>query len=70
VTDATKDGTLRIAPLWSVEDVAAYLRVPVQTVYSWRAKGTGPRARRVGKYLRYRPEDVIAWFDGPDAGVA
>jgi hypothetical protein len=40
----------------------------VQTVYSLRAKGIGPRARRVGKYLRYRPEDVIAWFDGPDAG--
>jgi predicted DNA-binding transcriptional regulator AlpA len=70
VTDATRDNTLKIAPLWSVEDVAAYLRVPVQTAYSWRAKGTGPRARKVGKYLRYRPEDVIAWFDGPDAGAA
>lgn len=59
-----------IAPLWTVQDVADYLRVPAQTLYSWRAKGTGPRARRVGKYLRYRPDDVIAWLDDPDAGAA
>lgn len=70
MNDATKENMTKIAPLWSVEDVAVFLRVPVQTVYSWWAKGTGPRARRVGKYLRYRPEDVIAWFDGPDAGAA
>ena len=70
MTNATKQNTPKIAPLWSVDDVAEYLRVPVQTLYSWRAKGAGPKARRVGKYLRYRPEDVIAWFDGPDAGAA
>jgi hypothetical protein len=59
-----------IAPLWTVEDVSAFLKVPVQTLYSWRQQGTGPRARRVGKYLRYRPTDVVAWFDslgGPAA---
>lgn len=28
------------------------------------------RARRVGKYLRHVPEDVMAWLDGPDAGAA
>lgn len=60
----------RIAPLWGVEDVAAFLRVPVKTVYSWRSKGTGPRARRFGKYLRYVPGDVMVWLDGPDAGAA
>jgi predicted DNA-binding transcriptional regulator AlpA len=70
VNDATKENTTKIAPLWGVEDVAAFLRVPVQTVYSWRAKGTGPRARRVGKYLRYRPEDVVGWFEGSDTGAA
>lgn len=70
MNDGSKENPTKIAPLWGVEDVAAFLRVPVQTVYSWRAKGTGPKGRRVGKYLRYRPEDVIAWFDGPDAGAA
>lgn len=55
--------TTRIAPLWTVKDVSAYLRVPVQTLYSWRVQGYGPKARRMGKHLRYRPEDVAAWLD-------
>jgi DNA-binding transcriptional MerR regulator len=49
--------------LWGVQDVAEYLGVPVKTVYQWRSTGYGPPARRVGKYLRYKPSDVIAWFD-------
>lgn len=55
--------TAIIASLWTVDDVAGYLRVPVQTLYSWRVKGYGPRGRRMGKHLRYRPEDVEAWFE-------
>ena len=62
-TEFGNHSTVEIAPLWTVNDVAEYLRVPVQTLYTWRAQGTGPRARKVGKYLRYRPCDVIAWFE-------
>jgi excisionase family DNA binding protein len=62
--------TNRIVPLWTVQDVADYLRVPVQTLYSWRMQGYGPRARRMGKHLRYRPEDVTAWLDHLDDGAA
>jgi len=54
-------------PLWTVEDVAAYLRVPPKTLYEWRTKKYGPEGRRVGKYLRYDPEKVRAWFDAQDA---
>jgi hypothetical protein len=49
--------------LWAVEDVSDYLGVPVKTLYRWRTTGYGPACRRVGKYLRYKPEDVVAWFD-------
>jgi predicted DNA-binding transcriptional regulator AlpA len=63
-------GEWPIAPLWTADDVAAFLRVPVQTLYSWRTQRRGPRARRVGKYLRYRPEDVQQWLDGLDDGAA
>lgn len=59
-----------IAPLWTVQDVARYLQVPVQTLYTWRTQGSGPRARRVGKYLRYKPEDVLVWLDERDSGAA
>ncbi len=47
---------------WSVEDVAAYLDVPIETLYAWRKKPYGPRAARVGKHLRYDPDEVRAWF--------
>ncbi|MGW5050493.1 helix-turn-helix transcriptional regulator [Actinokineospora sp. NPDC004072] len=50
--------------LWTVDEVAAYLRVPVATVYQWRNRGYGPVGRRVGRYLRYRAEDVVRWVDG------
>lgn len=50
--------------LWTVDDVSGYLGVPVNTLYQWRTKGYGPKGARMGKYLRYRPEDVAAWVDG------
>ena len=62
--------TQKITPLWTVEDVSGFLGIPVQTLYQWRSKNYGPQARRVGKYLRYRPEDVCAWVDQLDDGAA
>lgn len=56
--------------LWTVEDVSDYLAVPVRTVYAWRSAGTGPPGRRVGKRLRYRPQDVVAWVDSLSTDVA
>ena len=68
MTTHTEERAL-IAPLWTVQDVSDYLRVPVQTLYSWRAQRSGPPARRVGKYLRYRPADVERWLDSLDGGT-
>ena len=56
--------------LWTVEEVAYYLGVPVQTVYSWRGQGRGPSGRRVGKRLRFRPEDVRKWVASLSTEVA
>ncbi|MFC4150593.1 helix-turn-helix transcriptional regulator [Micromonospora mangrovi] len=47
--------------LWSVEDVAAFLRVPVETLYRWRKVKYGPPAARIGRHLRYDPVEVRAW---------
>lgn len=52
--------------LWTVQDVSDYLGVPVATLYGWRHRGVGPAARRIGRYLRYRPADVWAWVDSLD----
>jgi len=58
--------TVPATRLWTVEDVSAYLGVPVQTLYEWRRKCKGPKARRVGKYLRYDPQVVRDWFNSLD----
>jgi hypothetical protein len=67
MTGPTADRVLRPADrTWTVQDVSAYLAVPVSTLYEWRRTRYGPPARRVGKYLRYRPADVVGWFDDLD----
>lgn len=50
-------------PLWGVEEVAAYLQVPIKTLYEWRTKGYGPPAKRVGRHLRYKPAEVVTWYN-------
>lgn len=50
-------------PLLTVTEVAELLSVPVKTMYAWRYHGDGPPAIKVGRHLRYRPDDVEAWLD-------
>ncbi|TDX04013.1 AlpA family transcriptional regulator [Kribbella sp. VKM Ac-2566] len=54
--------TLDSDPLWDIDQVATYLNVPKRTLYRWRTLGYGPPGKRVGRHLRYRASDVIAWF--------
>jgi hypothetical protein len=49
--------------LWTAQDVAGYLGVPIATLYQWRYLGTGPVAYRVGRHLRYDPATVRAWLN-------
>ncbi|MDQ3095598.1 MAG: helix-turn-helix domain-containing protein [Actinomycetota bacterium] len=50
--------------LWSVDDLAEYVGVPVATVYRWSSRGDGPPGYRVGRHLRFRPVEVERWLDG------
>jgi predicted DNA-binding transcriptional regulator AlpA len=52
--------------LWTVTDVSEHLGIPVNTLYQWRTKGYGPTGRRIGKHIRYRPEDVDNWITEQD----
>jgi predicted DNA-binding transcriptional regulator AlpA len=47
----------------TITEVASRERVPVNTVRKWNATGTGPRFMKVGRYVRYRLADVLAWED-------
>lgn len=60
-----------IEPLWTIEEVSAYLRVPVATLYQWRTRNyNGPRGGRAGRYVRYKASEVIAWFEAQQQDAA
>ena len=49
--------------LLSAQELAAFLEVPLSTIYFWRYRGEGPRAMRVGRCLRFSMADVCAWLE-------
>jgi excisionase family DNA binding protein len=49
--------------LLTVHDLAAYLGVPVTTLYQWRYRREGPRGFRVGRHIRYQWADVTEWIE-------
>jgi excisionase family DNA binding protein len=50
-------------PLWDMDEVSTYLKVPKRTLYRWRTHNYGPRGIRVGRHVRYRQSAVIEWVD-------
>jgi excisionase family DNA binding protein len=48
--------------LLTLDEVAAYLKLPVATLRKWRVEGRGPAAFRLGKHLRYRRSTVEAFI--------
>jgi len=55
------DNVTSIERLWTVDDVSAYLCIPVETVRSWRKRGYGPPVKKMGKHLRFDPASVRRW---------
>jgi len=51
-------------------EVADLLGVPVDTIYQWRYKRTGPPGFRVGRHLRFDPRAVCRWVESQGEGVA
>jgi predicted DNA-binding transcriptional regulator AlpA len=51
------DSTRHISP----DELARREGVPLETVYGWNKTRTGPRFMKIGRHVRYRLADVIAW---------
>jgi predicted DNA-binding transcriptional regulator AlpA len=49
--------------LWTIQDLAEFLKTTPATIYGLRYRREGPAAIRVGKELRFDPADVRAWLD-------
>ncbi|MGW6055736.1 helix-turn-helix transcriptional regulator [Streptomyces sp. NPDC055189] len=53
------------------DDLVELFDLPsVETVYQWRRKHTGPRGFRVGRHLRFDPNDVRTWVASLQEGAA
>lgn len=51
------------SPAWlTVEQFAAELGIPKQTVYKWRTEGKGPRAHKIGRHVRFSRQSVDSWL--------
>lgn len=66
---ATKTRTER-EPLATLREVAEYLGLTANALYSMRRRGTGPKGSTVGRELRYRWSDVEQWLDQRASGGA
>ena len=53
---------LRAGGLLTAVELAAFLSIPVATVRQWRYMGVGPKAFKVGRHLRYDPDEVMRWL--------
>jgi DNA-binding transcriptional MerR regulator len=56
--------------LLTTQEVADRYGVPLKTVRKWRSDGYGPRGFTVGRYVRYRVQDCIAWEEAQLQGQA
>lgn len=56
--------------LMSSEELAEYVGVPIQTIYSWRVRKVGPRGIKIGRHTRYRVSEVRRWLDEKERSTA
>lgn len=47
--------------VYTPDELAGHLQVSANTLKFWRHKGTGPRWFTIGKHVRYREADILAW---------
>lgn len=50
------------------QDAADLLCLSVRTLQSWRIRLAGPPSVQVGRAVRYRRRDLIAWIDANTCG--
>lgn len=63
VTPRGQEPSRRGDELLSIGQLAAYLGVPVATVYRWRHQRQGPLGYRIGRHVRYRASDIEHWLE-------
>lgn len=50
-------------PLQDESAISKRLNCETKTLQAWRSRGGGPPFVKVGRLVRYRPQDVEAWIE-------
>ncbi len=59
----SKTRTTGVPPLLTTEEAAGHLGFEPETLEAWRSRRTGPAFIKMGKHVRYRLRDLIAYED-------
>jgi predicted DNA-binding transcriptional regulator AlpA len=49
------------APNLSPQGLAERYGLPLETIYGWNKTRSGPKYLKLGRHVRYRLSDVLAW---------
>ena len=52
------------------DEAADLLNLSVRTLQAWRVRTAGPPFIQVGRAVRYRRRDLIAWIDANTIGAS
>ncbi len=58
-----EDRTILLDEVNTEADLASFMKKHPDTVRAWRINGIGPRHVRIGRSIRYRRDDVLAWLE-------
>lgn len=59
----TSAATADLPAVATAEQVHKFTQISLPTLARKRADGTGPKVLRIGRSVRYRREDVLAWLE-------
>jgi predicted DNA-binding transcriptional regulator AlpA len=62
--------TVSVPRLWTQKDLAAYLSKSTKWCERARWEGTGPKFVKLGRHVRYRVSDVLAWIEEQERGAS
>jgi len=67
--NVTQEVTRSVLGIIAEEELAAAIRVTVQTLATWRSEGRGPKYAKLGRSVFYRVSDLHEWIADCMEGV-
>jgi predicted DNA-binding transcriptional regulator AlpA len=59
-----------VSDLLGIPEASELLDIPQSTLRWYRTRGEGPKSFKVGRRVRYRREDCMAWVESQESASA